>query len=408
MKDYLGKIEIEGKLYSANLQSDLKSKFILKILDYSFENQVKIDLVIGLFEGLGEVSLISGYASKGTFGKLDIQEFNFYYLIKGIHFNKIGDIKANILNFQSEILKNVFHKSLLSLNGIIEAPDKSPIQIVETDKLKIDFYDYLSKSYNRNLEFKAFQYKYLNIKVLGGAVPIWDLIQIAGRVKKLIFLLGFSDKDTSDEYQFFIDEGRDKKKFELYGWNYKIQNIKFTFFQNHSVNFTDYFDSHKVRDWIFNEDFQDLFDILYERHFLDHISHESSFLNTIFALEKFHRIFVKENATMEQRINFFKKSFQDILPEEINAEKYLKSILLTRISLAHNEEKPNVFKGIDLLYASVYIEAVIVSALLHKLNLDEEKINRLEQFTREMIRDMYYGNKALEYNYPSQLFKTLK
>ena len=111
---------------------------------------------------------------------------------------------------------------------------------------------------------------------------------------------------------------------------------------------------------------------------------------------------------MEQRINFFKKSFQDILPEELNAEKYLKSILLTRISLAHNEEKPNVFKGIDLLYASVYIEAVIVSALLHKLNLDEEKINRLEQFTREMIRDMYYGNKALEYNYPSQLFKTLK
>ena len=77
---------------------------------------------------------------------------------------------------------------------------------------------------------------------------------------------------------------------------------------------------------------------------------------------------------------------------------------MTRHSLSHFEDKPTAFIGIDLLYASVYVEAVLIISLLKNVGVSSEQIASLTHNTRGSINDMYYLNKALRFSYPSDLF----
>lgn len=235
-------------------------------------------------------------------------------------------------------------------------------------------------------------------------MPIWDLIQVAGRFKKIIYLLGFTDSEEEDIFTFVLYNGRIKERFQLFGWDYKISKSKFSFLQTHDLKFSECFDQTMVQNWIFSEEFQQLFDILFERHFLKQISPENSFLNSVFALERFHRTFVNAKNSLDKRIKYFRNIFESILPKEINLSSYLNCLVITRHSLSHFEEKPTALKGIDLLYASIYIEAVLVISLLSQLGISKENLDKLTQHSRDLITNMYNSNKALRFTYPSDMF----
>ena len=64
-----------------------------------------------------------------------------------------------------------------------------------------------------------------------------------------------------------------------------------------------------------------------------------------------------------------------------------------------------MFKGIDLYYASLYIEIVIVISILEKIGIKSEQIISLTTFSKEHIDGMYLHNKNLEYTFPSEMFK---
>lgn len=404
MKNHIGKIKIKDKVYTADLQTDLQSKFLVKILELPFANMQIIDIAIGFFENLGEVTFVSGMTSFGSDGVMPVQIFNFEYLIKGHQFSKIEDIQANILNFESEILKKVFSDTVLGMDGISDDLPKKPVKLIESEQVKISYYNGLRKSYKREMAFTANQYKYIHIRRLGGAIPIWDLLQIAGRFKKLIFLLGFSDAANVDQFSFILYNSREKIRFQLFGWKYKIEKIKINFFVNHNINFLEIFSSELIEKWVFNEDYQELFDILFERHFLKQMSRESSFLNTAFALERFHRNHVAKKSSFENRVKYFESIFNSILPDDIDVRNYMNRIEITRHSISHFEDKPQAFKGIDLLYASVYIEVVIIISMIKHLGVSEENVNSLTLYTKQFIRDRYYHNKSLRCNYPSKIF----
>ncbi|ASK28832.1 hypothetical protein CEY12_01340 [Chryseobacterium sp. T16E-39] len=117
MENSLGKIQIDDKVYFAELQTNLKDVFNLKILEFEYTGRRKIDICIGFFENFDEITLIAGTIGSGSVGGLEIHTFKFKYFIKGVHFLKIEDIKANIVNFESEILKKVFPDSILDFGG---------------------------------------------------------------------------------------------------------------------------------------------------------------------------------------------------------------------------------------------------------------------------------------------------
>lgn len=404
MGSHIGKVEINGKVYSADLTTDWKTIFLLKVLDFPMRQADAIDVAIGLFESIGRITLISGYASSGKFGALEIQTFDFQYLIKGHQFLKIEDIRANILSFEAEILKKIFTETVIYSNGIEGELPKKSIKLVDSSRFKVNFYEGLRSSVNRQMNYSASQYKYLSIKAVGGSLPIWDLIQIPGRFKKVIYLLGFTDSEKEDIFTFVLYKDRVKERFQLFGWDYKISKSKFSFLQTHDFKFSQCFDQTMIQNWIFSEDFQQLFDILFERHFLKQISPENSFLNSVFALERFHRTFVNTKSSLDKRIKYFSNIFESILPNEINLSSYLNCLEITRHSLSHFEEKPKALKGVDLLYASIYIEAVLVISLLSQLGISKENLDKLTKHSRDLIKDMYYNNKALRFIYPSDIF----
>lgn len=405
MKSQIGKIQINDEVYVADLQTDLKTVFLVKIIDFRLRQSETIDIAIGLFEGLGKVTLVSGYASSGSFGNLDIQTFDFQYLIKGIQFLNIADIKSNICSFESEILKKVFNDTIIFSGGIEGELSKKPVRLLENDRFKINFYNGLNSRVTREMHYTARQYKYLSIKSIGGSLPIWDLLQIAGRFKKLIYLLGFGDGDNVDIFTFILYENRKKQRFQLYGWDYKLPRTKFNILNIHEITFTEYFNKEMVEKWIFSEDYQKLFDILFERHFLKQVSPENAFLNSIFALERFYRTFVKQiKNSLNSKIKYFTDIFRQVLPPDVETSNYLNRLEITRHSLSHFEDKPTAFIGIDLLYASVYVEAVLIISLLKNIGVSSEQIASLTQNTRGSISDMYYLNKALRFSYPLDLF----
>ena len=408
MNSHIGKVEINGKIYSADLTTDLKTIFLLKVLDFPMRQTDAIDIAVGLFENIGHITLISGYASSGKFGALEIQTFDFQYLIKGHQFLKIEDIRANILSFESEILKKIFTETVIYSNGVEGELPKKPVKLVDSSRFKVNFYEGLRSSVNRQMNYSASQYKYLSIKAVGGSLPIWDLIQVAGRFKKVIYLLGFTDSEKEDIFTFVLYKDRIKERFQLFGWDYKISKSKFSFLQTYDFKFSECFDQTMIQNWIFSKDFQQLFDILFERHFLKQISPENSFLNSIFALERFHRTFVSTTKdSLNKRIKYFSNIFESILPKETNLNSYLNCLEITRHSLSHFEEKPKTLKGIDLLYASIYIEAVLVISLLTQLGISKENLDKLTKHSSDLIKDMYYSNKALRFTYPSDIFSKI-
>lgn len=171
MNSHIGKVEINGKIYSADLTTDLKTIFLLKVLDFPMRHADAVDIAIGLFESIGQITLISGYASSGKSGDLDIQTFDFQYLIKGQQFLTIENIRANVLSFESEILKKIFTERILNVNGVQGELSKRPVKLADSGKFKINFYEGLRSSVNRQMKYSASQYKYLSIKAVVGPCP---------------------------------------------------------------------------------------------------------------------------------------------------------------------------------------------------------------------------------------------
>jgi len=404
MENSLGKIQIDDKVYFAELQTNLKDVFNLKILEFEYTGRIKIDICIGFFENFGEITLIAGTIGSASVGGLKIHSFKFEYLIKGVHFLKIEDIKANIVNFESEILKKVFTDSILDFEGNHKELSLKPIKLVNSSRIKVNYYNGKRTSWERKLKYAVTQYKYLNVKHLGGAINIWDLCRLLDRIKDLFYLIGFSDEE-SDIYTFVYYNGRIKQYFELFGWNYNIKPSRFTYFKTYNLNFLELISPNSIYEWIFNEEYQKLFKLLFEKHFLKVHHRELSFINSVYVLERFHRKFIAEKSSFDKRIKYFRQLFEQLLPERIDVNQYLNKIEQTRHNISHFEDKINVFKGIDLYYASLYIEIVIVISILEKIGIKSEQIISLTTFSKEHIDGMYLHNKNLEYTFPSELFR---
>ncbi len=209
MKTHLGQIQIENKVHFAELKTNLNDTFQLKIIGLEYNGRFKIEICTGCFENVGEITLIGGTIKSASPGGLEIQSFSFKYLIKGVQFLKIEDIRANIINFESEILKSVFPDSIIDFGGNHKEIDRIPLKLVNSPKIKINYYNGKRTRWSRKLKYSVTQYKYLNVKHLGGAVNIWDLCRILDRVKNLFYLIGFSDEGL-DVYTFVYYSGRKK------------------------------------------------------------------------------------------------------------------------------------------------------------------------------------------------------
>ncbi|HBR12116.1 MAG TPA: hypothetical protein DD740_07900 [Chryseobacterium sp.] len=187
-------------------------------------------------------------------------------------------------------------------------------------------------------------------------------------MKNLFYLLGFSDTEA-DQYSFVLFDRNEKVRFNLYGWNYKIKTDRLTYLKTYEIKFLKLFNKEQIEKWIFNEEFQKLFDLLFAKHFIKIHHRELAFTESVYVLERLHRKFYSFNSSFDKRIKYFRPLFEKILPDDTEVNQYLNTIERTRHSIAHFEDKPNVFKGIELYYAALYVEIIMVISLLVELGI---------------------------------------
>lgn len=407
MKNLLGTIIINGESYFAELKSDFIAVFCLKIIDYDIHTNdpYKIEICSGDFEKIGCMTLLNGTIKHGTSGGLQIQVFTFEYLIKGAHFTKLNDIQANIVNFESEILKKIFKDSHINVHGYNDKVATKPLELAKSKVVKICIYDG-ERNHWKPFERQISHYKYLHFRNIGGAAPIGELCKKLDRMKNLFYLLGFADKEDSvDKYTFVFYKCKKKIHFELFGWNYKIKSQKFNYFKTFNITFHEVFSNNSILEWLVNEEYQKLFLLLFEKHFLKIHPRELSFLNSVFVMERFHRKFIDQNKSlgMDKRLRYFTTHFKMLLPDTFETSYYINKIERTRHNISHFEDKPDVFRDLELYYASLYIEVVLVISILERLGVSQEHIILLSKYTKQHINSMFMGNKNLEFSFPYNL-----
>lgn len=403
MKTYLGQVKIADQYYFAELETDFISVFQLKTLGIKFQSKEKIDLCSGFFEELGDATLVFGTIKKGSSGTLEIHVFEFEYLIKGTQFGGLKEIEANVLNFESEILKSVFPDSIIRVDGNNEEVSKEPVVLLSNNDFEINYFNGTKSHWNRKMQYTLLQYKYLSLKSLGRSVNIWDLCKMIHRMKNLFYLLGFSDTEA-DQYSFVLFDRNEKVRFNLYGWNYKIKTDRLTYLKTYEIKFLKLFNKEQIEKWIFNEEFQKLFDLLFAKHFIKIHHRELAFTESVYVLERFHRKFYSFNSSFDKRIKYFRPLFEKILPDDTDVNQYLNKIERTRHSIAHFEDKPNVFKGIELYYAALYVEIIMVISLLVELGINNDEIDNLFKHSKNYVQDIYLHNKSLSFKIKSELF----
>lgn len=186
--------------------------------------------------------------------------------------------------------------------------------------------------------------------------------------------------------------------------------------------------------WYNNTDLHISIDLITEKIFNIGLSRESYFLNSCFAIEIFHRrlynateytndIFENKLESLyesiedkrflsliknklqfanefsfRKRLKFFEQDFLKILPSTIAVKGFISKIVDTRNYLVHRSSKKNIFEGIDLFYASKYLESVLRIHFLKTINCPDFIIDDSYSYTKENLHQFYDLNKHLQTN----------
>ena len=172
--------------------------------------------------------------------------------------------------------------------------------------------------------------------------------------------------------------------------------------------------------------------LILEKYFQDRLSRETYFLNSCFAIEIYHRRF-KNNTKLpisefkklkkaiidkletSQEIAFFKeklsyanepsfrerlKSFEEdfpfILPNDMNTDDFIKKVVLTRNFIVHRGSQQGTISGLELYYASIYVEALTKWCIYKEIGFTMHHLLSMFQYTREQINGMFGLNKRLQ------------
>lgn len=445
-----------GRIFRPETPDEIQESVRLDISDSSIEIEVKnryfgleefqIEIILGVFNGIGNVTLVSCRKSGSEFGGgADIVRFRANFLLKGIHIYSNEGLRfsrcyVNLPSLFEWVKIRSIKDNALSENRILfEIPDD--ILITSFEKFKLSFsFGYWTKYQVQEIYLK--QYTNLKIESIDEDFPISDCIDIINHFKK--FLLLVANKSPKSESIVLFNNGYkyegDEQLISIELLSKPDSDAQLSIVSPRiEFNTVESNIEEIMRSWYEKKNIISSIDLILEKFFNPKLSRENDFLNSCFAIETLHRrvykttVFDKsefkvikdgiieriENTGIKSFINeklsfanepTFKNrlldlgnDFKAVLPEEIDVPDYLTKIVKTRNYLVHRGNSRNTFDRFDLLYAARYIESVVRIKIFKELKVPESVISTSQDFIKRHLHELYNFNKRRKASIPNIL-----
>lgn len=401
----------------------------------------KYNLIKGAFSDLGYVTLIEcnfkGFANSvgGNDGKLSVN-----YILCGIQIDNENDLNFSSLSVKMPSLKKWINKTVFKGHLIgdekmsIEYPDN--INFGEFGKFSLDAFFGFNQNHDNEKTIILKDYITFNIKGTNSNLSLWEFLEIYRKFKKFLAFINVFDKnndsfvlfDTNIKHEF--NDFPIRMKFYMSSYNFRDKGIddvrtpKFDIVQQ-EINTI-------LQNWYSKSEIHHSVNLILEKYFQDRLSRETYFLNSCFAIEIYHRRFKNNNKlpTSEfkklkkaiidklethQEIAFFKeklsyanepsfrerlKSFEEyfpfILDDDMDYDDFIKKVVLTRNFIVHRGSSENTISGLELYYASIYVEALTKWCIYKEIGFTVHQMLSMFEYTRGQISGMFGLNKRLQ------------
>ncbi|GIZ07909.1 HEPN domain-containing protein [Flavobacterium sp. UMI-01] len=401
----------------------------------------KYNIISGAFTGLGYVSLLECNIKEtlsgdgGYEGKLSVN-----YILCGIQIDNEDDLKFSSLSVTMPSLMKWINKTVFK--GYLIGDEKMSIEYPET----IDFGNFgnftleaffgFNQNYDNERTIILKDFITLKIRANNSNLSLWEFLDIYRKFKKFLAFINVFEKNN-DSFVFFNNNFKHKfndspirMKFYMSSFNFRdagINDVRTPTFDivKESVNSI-------LQNWYSKSDIYHSVNLILEKYFQARLSRETYFLNSCFAIEIYHRRFQKNNklpsaefkklkkAIIEkletpQEVAFFKDklsyanepsfrerllSFKEyllfILPKNIDSDNFIKKVVLTRNYIVHRGSSENTFSGLELYYASIYIEALTKWCIYKEIGFTNHQLLSMFEHTKEHISGMFGLNKRLQ------------
>ena len=401
----------------------------------------KYNIISGAFTGLGYVSLLecnikeTSSGDGGYEGKLSVN-----YILCGIQINSEDDLNFSSLYVTMPSLKKWVNKTVFK--GYLIGDEKMSIEYPDT----INFGDFgnftleaffgFNQNHDNEKTITLKDFITLKIKAIDSNLSLWEFLDIYRKFKKFLAFINVFDKNN-DSFVFFDDnfkyEFKDspiRMKFYMSSFNFRdagindVRSPKFEIVQE-SINSI-------LQNWYTKSEVYHSVNLILEKYFQARLSRETYFLNSCFAIEIFHRRFKKNNKlptaeykklkksiidkletsqeiaffkeklsyanepSFRERLMSFKEYFPHILHESIDCDDFIKKVVLTRNYIVHRGSSENTISGLELYYASIYIEALTKWCVYKEIGFTDHQLLSMFEHTREHIRGLFGLNKRLQ------------
>tara|TARA_R110000744_G_scaffold270915_4_gene383993 strand:+ start:422 stop:1741 length:1320 start_codon:yes stop_codon:yes gene_type:complete len=437
MENYIGKIvspynEKESIDFACINISDNRVEIEFSSSEQGNDN---IKIIIGVFNGLGKVTLVNCQNVKTLSGPgANIKKYRAKYLFKGEYINNPESFYFDRVNIEMTGLLEWTNISAINNKLIKEKKltieDISPIKIYESNKFSLEIFSFYKNTFKReNNQITIKENIGLKIISANGDINIWEFLILIKEIKKLFFII--SNINTKIDRTNFYQN----KEFPVTLYWLDNNPLGSPSPLNPNVKFEDIIHdlSNIVHNWFEKKDLHTSVELILEKSINNSLSRENFFLNNCFAIETFHRRFknyklfdktkfksikagilnsIKDSdirkliennlahinePNFRKRMSDFESDFSYLLPKSWNVEEYLTKIVKTRNYLVHRSLKNKTFEELDLFYASVFVETVVKINIFRILGIKEIIIEKLIVETAEKIKEFYELNKRMRF-----------
>lgn len=419
-----------------------ESKVIVEIPGKQLHN-IKFDILNGYFSNYGKVTIIGAnfYSSAGFLEAYGVTKYKVKYLLKGIIFNELAEINfsrayieiPSLSDFYSNTLINQsHHENALSLT--IKEPEDIKVIDIDNFSLLISIGTYIQQQPNSVKIDETFK---LKITSTEKDISLLDFFSIINRFQDfMLLILNYSPNIKSITFY------KDNHYHNNVGVKIPIPIELITNFHNidyernlnyNEIKYSSVNDAlgNMLLHWYKNTDLHVSIDLLTEKKHNRELSRESYFLNSCFAIEIFHRrlyngteyskdtfreilknifesiedknvlSFIKSKlqyaneSSFRKRLKFFEDDLLRILPESVNVSSFISKVIDTRNYLVHRSSKKNTFEGLELFFASKYIESVLRIHFLKTIDCPTSILMESYSFAKDNLYELYKLNKHL-------------
>ncbi|MBC7524892.1 MAG: hypothetical protein H7239_10670 [Flavobacterium sp.] len=366
----------------------------------------KYNLIKGAFTGLGFVSLLecnirgTSIGVGGYEGKLTVN-----YILCGVQMNSEQDLNFSSLSVIMPSLRTWLNKRIFNEVNIFENNlslfKHDPIDLGSFEKFNLEILFSLNQNLGRETGLTVNDFVTLKIRTTSN-LSLWEFLEVYKKFKKFLAFLGVYDKNPD----FLTFYNKDLKyenidslvsmKFFMETYNFKntgIDAVKFPKFDEIALDINII-----LQAWFKNIDLSDSVDLILDRYFQTRISNQIAFLNSCFSIEIFHRRYKQtgKEPYFKDRLKDLKEEFLLVLPQRIEFYNFIKKVVDTRNYIVHRTPKDETFSGLELYYASIYIETVTKLCIFKELGFNALILSQMFLNSGHTIDNMFQFNNRLQ------------